>query len=528
MTKLKILLAGPGTGKTTKIKEIIKARKDIGKVLILSFTNATISDLLDDFGKAGIDITEKNCMTLHKYAMKMNHLTNVHILNSKECLILEYYAKKFQITFDDLCKILGCMTFEHMITSCTKYIQTNAVGAKRNIGDIDLFIVDEYQDFNEPERKFIDSISQFSQETIILGDDDQCIYGFKSADSDGIITLYNDPAVEKIDHENICYRCPDSIVTASNKLISKNQNRVAKVWQACSKEGELILEQTLDEEANNKYFVSQIKKIKETDPEGTILLLSKVSFGVKELLAVLDAEHIEYVNWWDNKTEAQTMVDIWTLRTLFGKNKILNIMMLAYSSEKKNPRNWKAFLTHVENFLKHGIAVEQVLQDIEKTKILETQLTTQQIDFEKFFVDNPNFEKFKTYLEDKDKLDKNLEKLEVYLKPSIEFDKKKVNIMSIHKSKGLQADYVFINNLIDGILPKDTNAIDSIEAERRLLFVGMSRTRKRLYLVSTVLWEGKHIHKANKDKFKYDYRSKKYTAQTSVFVQELEISAVKI
>ncbi len=74
----KILLAGPGTGKTTKVKrDFLSEIKDFSKVLVLSFTNATINDLIKSFAKDSIPIGSKNCMTLHSYALRINHHGNV-------------------------------------------------------------------------------------------------------------------------------------------------------------------------------------------------------------------------------------------------------------------------------------------------------------------------------------------------------------------------------------------------------------------------------------------------------------------
>lgn len=80
---MKILLAGPGTGKTTNIKEIITQNGGGTRFLILSFTNATVNELQNKLKDSGI--SEKNCMTLHKFAVKYNHDKSRHILlNSEE------------------------------------------------------------------------------------------------------------------------------------------------------------------------------------------------------------------------------------------------------------------------------------------------------------------------------------------------------------------------------------------------------------------------------------------------------------
>jgi superfamily I DNA/RNA helicase len=94
--------------------------------------------------------------------------------------------------------------------------------------------------------------------------------------------------------------------------------------------------------------------------------------------------------------------------------------------------------------------------------------------------------------------------------------------MSIHKSKGLQADYVFIIGLNEGVIPNDIRGIDTIEAQRRLLFVGMTRALKRLFMISTVEWEGKYVHKVDKSQFKYKCVKKLYYGKTSRFVGEMK------
>jgi superfamily I DNA/RNA helicase len=86
---------------------------------------------------------------------------------------------------------------------------------------------------------------------------------------------------------------------------------------------------------------------------------------------------------------------------------------------------------------------------------------------------------------------------------------------------GLQADYVFVTGLVDGVLPNVTKGIDTVEAQRRLLYVGITRTIKRLYLISTVSW-GKEVHKLDKSQFKYSYRAKVWAGRTSRFVDEMK------
>ena len=95
---MKVLLAGPGTGKTCKVKDLIKENyTDSKKILVLSFTNATVNDLKSSFK----DWDNVSCYTLHSYALLINHLKDFHVLESMiEVPILEKMSADIEIDFD--------------------------------------------------------------------------------------------------------------------------------------------------------------------------------------------------------------------------------------------------------------------------------------------------------------------------------------------------------------------------------------------------------------------------------------------
>ena len=149
------------------------------------------------------------------------------------------------------------------------------------IGDIELLIIDEFQDFNPTERELINLLSTHAKDSIILGDDDQCIYEFKDADTEGIINLFNDTAVENLIHHNTCYRCPDSIVDACSNLINVNQKRVPKEWKKSGKSGEVIFKQLRTQEESAKHGRSGNRKDKKFEPDASVMILSAVEFAVE-------------------------------------------------------------------------------------------------------------------------------------------------------------------------------------------------------------------------------------------------------
>jgi superfamily I DNA/RNA helicase len=93
--------------------------------------------------------------------------------------------------------------------------------------------------------------------------------------------------------------------------------------------------------------------------------------------------------------------------------------------------------------------------------------------------------------------------------------------MSIHKSKGLGAEHVFMIGLIEGIIPNKAEGNDTIEGQRRLFYVGMTRAKKSLHLISSINLEGRHVNTVNKPDFKFDFRSRQWKGKASRFIEEI-------
>lgn len=514
---MKIILAGPGTGKTTKVKELIRSQfARATNILVLSFTNATINDLKKSFQ----DFPHVHCYTLHSYALKINHLPTLHVLDDiAETPIVEKYAKKLNIAFNDLCGFLHCIRFEDMIKQCTSFIKTNPVYATENIGTLDLLIVDEFQDFNEVERELVYLLSNYANDTLILGDDDQSIYDFKDADPDGIISLYKNLSIEKIPHDNICYRCPDVIVDYASKLISHNQHRVEKEWKKSNKAGQGVFIQKLTQEETHEYVCSEITTIRSQDPNTSILILSPVSYYVQDLKGKLKFENIEYLDFWTTKISPDLREKIWWLKAIYGDHKILFLLLLAGILGFLDKKKFAKFL---ESSFRQGYDDEDLFQQVinyfPKPYFDYLQDT---ITILEFIEKHPEFQELRGFI-DEGNIVLSIGQLEKAINPSLSFKDDVVNLMSIHKSKGLQADYVFILGLNEGVIPNEARGVDTIEAQRRLLFVGITRAIKKIYMISTVGWEGKYVNKLDKAQFKYKYLKKIYYGRASRFISEMQ------
>lgn len=524
MKNVKILLAGPGTGKTTKVKKEVKRtlEEDASKkILVVSFTNATVKDLLTELAPVGIN--DNSCMTLHSLAMRLNHSTNKHILDRNyEEKFLQYYASQLDISFDALCKLLNCVTYEQMIVDCVAFIKTNPAYVKEKLGELDLLIVDEYQDFNPAERELIFSIMEYAEATFILGDDDQCIYGFKNADSEGIISLFEHVDTIKVEHENICYRCPKDVVIAGNKLIQKNTKRVRKEWKVHNTHDGLKHHQTNNQDETNTLVIEELQKILTDDPASTVMVLSRARFVVNPIIEHAKSKGMDAVNWWQDKAELEVMDQIWWLRLIFSNYRFLNVMFLLRTRITR--KNKAKIMELLAKRLKHGDKEESVIKEITDLGLLDgsaSKFIFARPAQEVFFDELKDFETFKELLGNAD-LEKLLPKLTLMVSEKVEFEKGKVNFMSIYKSKGLQADHVLIVGMVEGILPNESSAVDSLEAQRRLFFVALSRARKSLLLFSQLYWLATDLYKGRADIRKFTRAGRLLKkGEASLFIREL-------
>lgn len=510
---MKVLLAGPGTGKTTNIQSIISAKGDPTGTLVISFTNATVNDLKKSLLPIGV--SEQNCMTLHKFAIKYNHDKTRHVLESREIDELETIATGTSIDFKSLCNHLSCTTFDQMIERFVSYAKTNKVYLQTELSKYSTLIVDEYQDFNKNEQELIDLIIEIIEDVYILGDDDQCIYDFKDASNDKIIALHNDATHEKLDHEHRCYRCPDVVVEHATNLIKNNTQRVDKKWEKTGKKGELFNHQFSLTSEMAQYVVSEIKTITTSSPEEGILILSPVGFIADVVADELNKGGVAYKNYFVGKVNEELLIKSWKLRILFGDHKYLNLVFFGY----KILLSRRPFYELLKKHYSGGINFDELYALL--LSRLPAEVTTEYSSVEGALAT--------TEFKDLQELYKNsegnneAEKLEKLFVIKEEDTEEKIKLMSLHKSKGLGAEHVFMVGLVEGIIPHRGKGNDTIESQRRLFYVGMTRAKKKLHLLSSVNLEGRYVHTVNKADFRLDYRTKLYKGKASTFIAELKL-----
>lgn len=279
--RLFVGLAGPGTGKSAAFKIIVDSDEFRGKkILILSFINKLVDDLSNDFRDYG-DI---KVLTLHSFALgKFKEFARAEItleeglddLISEDSLFIKeqkvnYKDKLYEGSlsedeesfYKERSKFYGgslkLYSFNSIIYAVNRLFEEQE---DKIPNDYNLILVDEFQDFNQLEYNLIRHLNK-KNKVVIVGDDDQSLYGWKNAKPNLIRELYNHEDSDNFTLD-YCYRCPEIIIKAVNSLI---KNATDKGFLSDRKSKQFLCPSNLNEakiKINNEYpkidFLSGVK-----------------------------------------------------------------------------------------------------------------------------------------------------------------------------------------------------------------------------------------------------------------------------
>ncbi|EAI9907818.1 ATP-dependent helicase [Campylobacter upsaliensis] len=379
-------------------------------------------------------------------------------------------------------------------------------------------MVDEYQDTNFLQHQILKSLCKSHENLCVVGDDDQSIYSWRGAKVENILNFQNEFENVKLVKLEQNYRSVGTILKAANELISHNQKRLGKTLICTKDEGEEIEICACEDERDESIMVA--KKIKSLLKQGVkadeIAVLFRVNALSRALEEALMKEQIPYL-----LLSGMRFYERAEIKDLIAYLRLINNLEDDFSFKRIINRPKRGFgevaLQKLENHaLKHQISLFEALCNLEGSGAFSQKLQNELCDFVenikslrelsnlKDLIDGLDEKfKFKDYYEkqndDEDKIaninefcaslkdrinNENIENLETILSEiSLLSEQDKANngicIMSVHTSKGLEFDYVFVIGLEMGFFPV---GYDNIEEERRLAYVAFTRAKKRLCL----------------------------------------------
>lgn len=383
--------------------------------------------------------------------------------------------------------------------------------------------VDEFQDVSPEQYELVSLLSKNNGNLFIVGDPDQTIYSFRGADVNIFLDFDKTFKNVKTIILDTNYRSTPQILKASNSLITKNTKRIEKQLKPVKNNGlsvEYHHAKTRKDECD--YIAKQIAEIvKQGGSLNDCAVLYRNNNNSRAIEEALIRRKITYVIFsgfaFYKRKEikdvisylemAETSDDVSFLRTVNVPARGIGKTRLAFIREEAEAYGvslYTALKNNRFNALFTGTGANEYIELIESIKALKEKYSINDLldyilketGYEKMLMEDGDQERLDNIAELKDSIreyeTEAKEKVllsdylnNVALITSADRNDKTdcVKMMTVHTAKGLEFKNVFVCQLNEGIFPSSqTNTLEEMEEERRLLYVAMTRAEERLVL----------------------------------------------
>ncbi len=505
----KVVVAGPGTGKTFLFKKILNRKT---KTLTLSFVNSLVDDLsLELYGISEVK-------TLHSFGRselskllgkKINIYSKLSTIIREDFKILVGGDIDFDTLFherkddDEKMKFYetrrqyyDCYGFTDVIHAAVKAFEAD----KNNVPSYEQVLIDEFQDFNKLEVSMIDLLATKSP-ILLAGDDDQALYEFlKNASAHHIRVRHGNEMPDYVAFNlPFCSRCPEVVVEATNDLIRTAkekgllEERISKAYiYFPNKDKDKISSQFLTISYANKYakqvpwFIE--KCIGETanaiKNKFDVLIITSNNNQVRAIAKALIEKGFRNLDFPEKRKDREVnFLDAFDMLII---NKEDNLGWRIIASLLLSADELDALIKKSSEDLSKKL-IKLLPADFTKG-VLETAKAVKYILNEKPVSPELLAATFKQFGIDPDKISSDYLCEEFYaLNPPTGNPALRnipIKVTTIQSSKGLAADVVFIANFDDRYFLRDGNTITDQDICNFL--VALTRTKKKAYLISTV------------------------------------------
>ena len=386
-------------------------------------------------------------------------------------------------------------------------------------------LVDEYQDTNLIQSKWLKLLSEKNNNICCVGDDDQSIYSWRGAEIKNFLEFdqaYKNTKVIRLE-EN--YRSSQNILSAASNLISNNQNRVGKTLTTTMEEGDLVKLNCFKNGKDEAIGVSDEieKRLKKNFSFNNIAILVRAIFQtrefeerflkigmpyrilggtkfyeraeIKDCVAYLRLIHQEkddlaFERIINNPKRAIGDGTLKNIHEFAKKNKLnlekASIKMLEQNLIKPKAKIGISFFLNSLNKWRNDLKIKKS-NHIKLLQIVLDESGYSAMLKSKKDLDNENrLENIKELLsamKEFDNLESFLEHVSLATSIDQEWEGEKINMMTMHAAKGLEFDVVFLPGWEEGLFPHqksiEEKGQNGLEEERRLAYVGITRAKKK-------------------------------------------------
>ena len=416
--------------------------------------------------------------------------------------------------------------FDDLIALTYKLLDENPELAKATSAKYQYIMIDEYQDTNELQLKLIQKLCTTHSNICVVGDDDQSIYGWRGAHIRNIIEFDQDFKGANVFKLEENYRSKTPILKVANALIEHNRSRLGKQLIATRGDGEEVsVFNSMDENEEARKIAVKIQKLLDRGVSAKeIAVLYRVNVLSRSIEEGLNRSGINYklvggLRFYD-RAEIKDLIsylrvitnphDDFSLKRIvnkpkrgLGKASVDKIELAALANEtsiyeyiktadlttlvalvkKKNAATLKNFVENLDEVSRVSQeSTYEFIDILEDTFHLKDIYKGMQDESERVLNMDEFYGLFRDFIKKSPEasLDEFLNELTLQSEQD-QVEGESIYMMSIHASKGLEFEHVFIIGMEEGFLPLVGDGSD-LEEERRLGYVSMTRAKDGLTL----------------------------------------------
>ena len=425
---------------------------------------------------------------------------------------------------------MNAMDFDDLLMRCVDLLQLFPELRERYQQTFRQVLVDEYQDTNRAQYRWLQLLASEHRNLCVVGDDDQSVYGFRGADIRNVLEFEDDFPDARVIKLEQNYRSTQTILSAANAVVANNRARKRKaLWTDIGAGEPVRIRELEDEHAEARYVAGQIERAVDhgtsrdeiavfyrTNAQSRVLEDTLVRYGVGyqviggtrfyERAEIKDA--ISYLTLLVNPSDVVAFERIVNSpRRGIGQTSLARILAHANTvgepvwevalAPEDVPGLGAAAIKAVGRFMsvmerlreraetaKVGDLLNELLHEVGYLEALQAERT---IEAEGRI---ENLEELVSVAREYDAtaeqpaVEEFLQQIALFSEQdNLTDDEGIVTLMTLHNAKGLEFPIVFMLGMEDGVFPH-MRSIESgdLEEERRLCYVGITRAKRELYL----------------------------------------------
>ena len=471
--------------KRTLLRNVAR-RKNIPQYNDISWLNKTLGN---------ISLKKNSCNT------ELDKLNRIEY--EQLCTVYDPYI--------ELCRSEGVIDFDDMISKCLKLLKQDSsiLGYWQN--KFKYICVDEFQDIDPNQYEIMMLLAGNNQNLFCVGDDDQSIYSFRGANPELMRRFREDTKSCLTVNLKVNYRCAERIVNSAASLIAINDNRLDKEQECrlAAPLGDINYRCFGNREAEVQYVLSVVESLLHNEPDNSIGILYRANAEAELLEERFRLNGIQY-----NRTEGS--------HNYYGKEWIQDILAYFRVAIYNDRASMIRILNKPErNLVREAMRnsedcfaslIRYYREDTDMLPVIDRVIA--QLDYVKklnpfagvnYILNGIGLKKYieKTYFEGDSimlseavnelltrakgftSVERWLDYVQLNDDESKSYNKNAhINMMTVHASKGLEFDNCIIIGLQEGVFPvKMADTKETLEEERRLFYVAMTRAKNKLWLI---------------------------------------------